>query len=63
MNSTVGFQKEDKERKYNLINSKADLKRNNFENLMQKIVEDDVKRETFYQNKIYKKAATQENYE
>ena len=48
MNSTVGFQKEDKERKYNLINSKADLKRNNFENLMQKIVEDDVKRETFY---------------
>ncbi len=45
------------------MGAKADTKRMNHENLMQKIHEDSNRKEEFHQNKIYKKAATYETYE
>lgn len=45
------------------MQSKAESKRQNFDNLVKKIGENDAYRETFAQNKIYKKAATYETYE
>ena len=48
LNSTVGFQTHDKNKKLNLIFAKTEVKKNNMENLMTKINEHDVKKETFH---------------
>lgn len=48
INATVGFQKEDKEKKYSLMQAKAEIKRSNLDNLYQRIGENDSKKETFY---------------
>jgi hypothetical protein len=46
-----------------LFESKAESKRQNHENILKNIIEREEKRETFQQNKIYKKGAMQETYE
>ncbi len=47
MNATLGFQREDKERKNILMQARAESKRNHLDNLMQKINDYDSKKETF----------------
>ncbi len=45
------------------MNARAESKRSHMENLLGRINEQEAFRETFQQNKIYKKAAVQETYE
>ena len=57
LNSTVGFQREEREKKQKIYEAKLESKRQNQVNLFAKINEDTQKIETHTMNKIYKKAA------
>jgi len=63
LNNSVNFQKEDKQKKFKLLESKAEEKRNNQYWLAGKAQNLDQMSETFQQNKIYKKAGVVETYE